>query len=134
MKYYFFIFLFALPLGSVFTQSLSCNDFKEGNFYIETQEGQVRTYDVYRDGDSQIEYASSGEGENVYIDIEWIDDCTYRLTFDPNAQLSETERFINDVGGALVEMTKIEGNCFFYRSTIVVLGEDVIINGKICKK
>ncbi len=134
MKRLTIIVFLLLPLGAVLGQGMTCADFKQGNFYIETQEDQIRKYDVYRDGDTQVEFATSGEGENVYIAIEWINDCTYRLSFDPNYPLTETEQFINEVGGALVEMIKIEGNCFFYRSTIIVQGEDVIINGKICRK
>jgi len=132
----FVIGIFILLSGNfVFGQNLKCRDFKKGNFYIENQEAEIKRYDVYRDGELQIEYVSSPEGENVYIDIEWIDNCNYRLTFDPNrADLSETEKFINEVGGALIQMVKIERNCFFYKSTIVVYGEEIVIDGKICKK
>ena len=67
--------------------------------------------------------------------ITWIDDCTYRLTYDESkAELTDTQKLINSLGGVLTEMTKIEENCFYYKSTLKYEGGEQITIGKLCKE
>jgi hypothetical protein len=79
-------------------QELTCSDFKEGTFYIpETEidskntadiesdenDTEIEKYIVIRKGNTQTEWTNGiGNGNPDYELIEWIDDCTYRLTYD----------------------------------------------------
>lgn len=69
------------------------------------------------------------------VKLNWIDGCTYVGKFNSaKTKLQDYQKFINDNGGILVEKIKIEGKCFFYRSTLKLEDESIIINGKICKQ
>lgn len=85
-------------------QQLTCADFKIGQFYIpETAEmtkytivendsitemtperdSSIYKYIVIRENNTQIEWTNGiGNGNPEYEILEWIDDCTYRLTYD----------------------------------------------------
>ena len=50
------------------------------------------------------------------------------------AEPEEVDKFINENGGVLVEVTKIEGRCFYYKSSMDINGKITVIKGKLCKK
>ena len=100
---------------SSYAQKLTCSDFKIGQFYIpETKEmekytivendsiseftperdSSIKKYIVIREKNTQIEWKNGiGNGNPDYEIIEWIDDCTYRLTYDSSeSELDEDKK------------------------------------------
>ena len=127
-----------------FGQELTCEDFKEGTFKIEVSEPVKIEWKIIRKGNEQTEIITEIPGEYkdlgyptdpLYVKIEWIDDCSYRATYDESkSELTESQLFINSVGGITAEMIRIEGNCFYYKSTMKVGKEEQVIEGKMCKE
>ena len=139
-------------------QELTCSDFHLGEFYIPTTEelknftvikndsiedftlkldSTVTKTVIQRKKDTQIEWVNGiGNGQAAYEKIEWINDCTYRLTYDEaKMELDETEKWINENNGIVVSKRKIEENCLFYTATMTSNnGEKFSQSGVICKK
>ena len=126
------------------TQELGCKDFKEGVYYAEVLEPVPIKWKITRRGNRQteevielpIEAKKAGYPTNTqYEIIEWIDDCTYRLRYDETKfKLSDTQRAINENGGALTHIVKVEGNCYYYVSTISINGSETSMEGKLCSE
>jgi hypothetical protein len=114
-------------------QELSCADFKEGAFSIEGYvNGTTIKYDIIRYPDFQEEHFENMDP--IKVNIKWIDDCSYILTADPaRAQYDDIAREINDSGGIRVSLLEIKDNCFLFKSIANFDGEDVRLDGKICK-
>jgi hypothetical protein len=123
-------------------QELTCSDFKNGDFYISADKETLVAYKIIRNGNEQTEIVQDPDNrlgtdynKTSYEVIEWIDDCTYRLKYDDTKmKLSKFQKLLNDNNGILTEMVKIEGKCFYYKSTLSVNGVAQVINGKICKE
>jgi hypothetical protein len=49
-------------------------------------------------------------------------------------ELTEYQKFLNDNNGVLNKLIKIEGKCFYFKSTLSVNGETQQMTGKICKE
>lgn len=135
------ILLSILIIGfNSYSQELTCKDFKNGTFIVPKDEMIPTSFKIIRNGNSQIEFVMNPDEvdepelkEKSYEIIEWIDDCTYKLKYDESKmKLTESKQFINDNGGIMTEMIKIEGKCFFYKSTLTVNGQTQRIDGKIC--
>ena len=132
--------LFIFNIFSLQAQELTCKDFKSGVFVASSHLVDSLEFHIIRFGNSQSEIIndpekklSSGFGKIFYEKIEWIDYCTYRLKYDETKmELGEFEQFINDNNGILTEMIKIENQCYYYKSTLVVEGESQSLDGKIC--
>jgi len=143
---------------SSYAQKLTCSDFKIGQFYIpETKEmekytivendsiseftperdSSIKKYIVIREKNTQIEWKNGiGNGNPDYEIIEWIDDCTYRLTYDSSeSELHEDKKWINESNGIVVSKIKIEKKCLFYRATMTTnQGKKISQDGIICKE
>lgn len=143
---------------SSYAQKLTCSDFKIGQFYIpETKEmekytivendsiseftperdSSIKKYIVIREKNTQIEWKNGiGNGNPDYEIIEWIDDCTYRLTYDSSeSELDEDKKWINESNGIVVSKLKIEKKCLFYRATMTTnQGKKISQDGIICKE
>ncbi|SDS65489.1 hypothetical protein SAMN04487764_2727 [Gillisia sp. Hel1_33_143] len=160
MKNFNFLFLLII-LSSLnsFGQKLTCADFKTGEFYIPTDnEGaakflvykndelieeisepidSIKKYIVIRNLKSQIEWKNAIDfGDPTYENIEWIDDCTYRLTYD-NAKnkKSEEDNWINENNGLLIKKIRIVDSCMEYSATLTLPdGIKIVQKSKICKK
>jgi len=127
-----------------FGQNLNCSDFKNGTFNVSISEPIQINWKIVREGNNQTELVTELPQELIdsgyptdpqYGIINWIDDCTYRLTYDESkSELSESQKMINTLGGVLTELTKIEENCFYYKSTLIYEGGEQILNGKLCKE
>lgn len=125
-----------------FAQDLTCNDFKNGTFRATMLEPVQVNWKITRKGNIQIEseFKSSGKAITPKEDlpngiINWIDDCTYRLTFDESkSELAEINKKINSVGGVLTEVIKIEKNCFYFKSTLKIEGNEEPLFGVFCKE
>ena len=121
---------------------MACSDFKNGNFYVPADKETLLPYKIIRNGNHQTEIVE--DSENIlgadfnkisYEIIEWIDDCTYRLKYDDSKmELTEYQKFMNDNDGILNELVKIEGKCFYFKSTLSVNGIKHQMTGKICKE
>jgi hypothetical protein len=117
-----------------FAQDLSCADFKEGTFYIEisAKDFEIK-YDIVRYPTFQEEYYMTGSP--VKVDIKWIDECSYILTRNPeDVNFSEIDKHINDMGGVVVKLIRIEDDCYYFTS-LLKLSEtrSERLDGKICK-
>ena len=139
-------------------QELTCEDFKIGEFYIpETKDmaeytivendsiseftlerdSSIKKYIVIRKKNSQTEWKNGiGNGNPEYEKIEWIDDCTYRLTYDSTkSELDEGKKWVNDNNGIVVSKVKIENKCLYYTATMTTNdGQKISQNGIICKE
>ncbi|ARV05821.1 hypothetical protein BTO04_03510 [Polaribacter sp. SA4-10] len=139
-------------------QDLTCADFKHGQFYIpETKEmakytvvkndsiseikserdTTIQKYIIIREKKTQIEWKNGiGNGKPEYEIIEWIDDCTYRLTYDASkAELSKEKKWVNENKGIVVSKTKIENNCLYYTAAMRTSeGQTISQDGVIYKK
>jgi len=152
-----FIALSLIGLNS-YAQKLTCSDFKIGTFYIPENEEMskytiesndsitemtdkrdlsVKKYVVIREKNTQIEYKNGIENGNPeYEIIEWIDNCTYRLTYDSSkTELGENKKWVNQNNGIVVSKTKIENNCLYYKATMTTNeGQKISQDGIICKE
>ncbi|NCQ12257.1 MAG: hypothetical protein GW809_09000 [Bacteroidetes bacterium] len=156
-KTIFLIGIFLLIGLKINAQELTCEDFKIGQFYIpltddvkkytievndsiaditDNRDLSIKKWIVVREENTQIEWKNGiGNGIPEYEIIEWIDDCTYRLTYDSSkAELSEDKKWINDNNGIVVTKTKIENNCLYYKATMTTNeGQKISQDGIICK-
>ncbi|NEV95033.1 hypothetical protein G3567_12890 [Psychroflexus sp. YR1-1] len=152
------LFLLTLIGLNSCAQELTCSDFHLGEFYIPTTEelknftvisnDSIQDFELQLDStvtktvierkkNAQIEWKNGiGNGQPAYEKIEWIDECTYRLTYDESKmELDETEKWVNQNNGIVVTKRKIENNCLFYTATMTTNnGEELSQNGVICKK
>ncbi|WP_091874467.1 hypothetical protein [Pricia antarctica] len=90
---------------------------------------------IIRKEKSQTEWTNGiGNGIPKHEIIEWIDNCTYRLTYDSSmTKLDETEKWINENNGIVVSKRKIEGKCMFYNATMTTNdGQKISQKGTIC--
>ncbi|AXO79231.1 hypothetical protein DZC78_02160 [Olleya aquimaris] len=157
-KTIFLIGIFLLIGLKINAQELTCEDFKIGQFYIpETPEmakytivendsisessperdKTIKKYIVIREKGTQIEWKNRiGNGNPEYEIIEWIDDCTYRLTYDSSkSELDEGKKWVNDNKGIVVSKTKIENKCLYYTATMTTNeGQKISQDGTICKE
>ncbi|MFD1614935.1 hypothetical protein [Gelatiniphilus marinus] len=142
MKKNIFILTILFGLNAV-SQNLECQDFKNGTFIMTIEKPLPSLTKITRRGNNQTEALLEKPKELEYMNIpnkahitlNWIDDCTYIGKYNSaKTKLLEYQKFINHNGGILVEKIKIEGKCFFYRSTLKLKDESIIIDGKICKE
>lgn len=155
-KILFLLFL-VISLTS-FAQNLTCKDFKIGKFYIpQTEElkaytitlgdsvstympetdSSIQKYIIMRAKKTQMEWTNGiNEGTPIHVDLEWIDDCTYRLKYNKTKnKLNDDMLWINENNGIVVTNMKIEGNCMFYKSTLTTKeGKTIAQKGIICKE
>ena len=149
------LFLFSFTISA---QDLTCAHFQNGEFYIPSSEelkkftiikndsiqeftlqldSTVTKTVIVRKDKTQTEWTNGiGSGEPAYEVIEWLDDCTYRLTYDPSKmEMDAMEKWINENNGIVVSMRKIEGNCLFYKAVMLTNnGEEMTQQGVICKR
>ncbi|WP_411894588.1 hypothetical protein [Winogradskyella sp. A2] len=143
-KTIFLIGIFLLIGLKINAQDLTCKDFKKGTFNTTVLDPVKLNWKIVRKGNEQTEtikeipdeYKDLGyPTDPQYVKIEWINDCSYRAKYDDSkSELTESQKFINSVGGITTELIKIEGTCFYYKSTLKVGEEEQIIEGKMCKE
>lgn len=157
-KHTILITIFLITVIKTNAQELTCEDFKIGKFYIpQTQEISkytievsdsiidmtdkrdlsIKKWIVVREKNTQTEWKNGiGNGVPEHEVIEWIDDCTYRLTYDSSKmELSENKKWVNENKGIVITKTKIENNCLYYKATMTTNeGQKISQNGIICKE
>lgn len=143
---------------NLFGQELTCEDFKLGEFYIPTDNANETVFYVYKDGEliqeisqpvdsiekyvvikkekTQIEWKNKiGFGDPTHENIEWIDDCSYRLTYDLEKNKSRGEESFINGKELLIEKIKIVDRCMEYSATLEMPdGIKVVQKSKICKE
>ncbi len=135
MKKTILLLLIFMGLSSC-AQELTCKDFREGTFIVPRELKHDIPYKIVRKGNTQTEIVSDPEFKQTsYIILEWIDDCSYKSTYDvKKMELTDYQKFINENGGILTELIKINGKCFHFKSTLTVDGKTERIDGKLCKE
>nr|WP_321235294.1 hypothetical protein [uncultured Psychroserpens sp.] len=138
------LLIFTFTTINGFTQDLTCEDFKEGTFIGTTPQLPGVEWKIIRTEKNQSEsltkipqkYIDIGMPlDTLHAKIERIDKCAYRFTYDETKmKLAEYQKKMNDTGGILVEMEKIEGKCFYYVSKSIIDNKEIIIEGKLCKE
>jgi hypothetical protein len=140
--------LFILSSTSLFSQKLTCKDFKTGTFYIQKDSISPFDYKILRFKNHQIETVSNLHEIDpkllekfpelkgkFYENITWVDDCSFKLKFDGSKmKLTDSMKEMNHNGGLLIEKIKIEGKCFYYKSSMTIKNEVQSVYGKICKE
>ncbi|MCG2432102.1 hypothetical protein [Aequorivita xiaoshiensis] len=157
MKKPIFLLVVILIIGfTTSAQEMTCADFKIGQFYIpedmanhtivsddgkselkSKRDPATKKYIVLREKNTQIEWKNGiGNGNPEYEIIEWIDDCTYRLTYDSTkSELDEGKQWVNENNGIVVSKTKIENRCLYYTATMTTNdGQKISQDGIICKE
>jgi len=138
MNKQYLLFIGILLIGfSTWAQKLTCADFKNGTFIVPKESADSQDYQLIRTRNSQIEvFETAGQKLTVYGTIEWINDCSYRLKYDgTKMEITEELKFVNDNGGIITEMIKIEDKCFYYKSVLIIDGKEAYrIDGSFCKK
>lgn len=128
-----------------YAQNLTCDDFNEGTFYGSTPQLPGVEWKIIRTEKNQIETLSKIPKEYIdmglptdtlYAKFEKLDKkCTYRFIYDETRMtLDDYQIQMNNSGGILVEIEKIEGNCFFYISHALIENKEISFEGKICKE
>ncbi|MCB4800321.1 hypothetical protein [Neotamlana laminarinivorans] len=157
-KTIFLIGIFLLIGLKINAQELTCEDFKIGQFYIpETpqmakytivendsitefspeRDKTIKKYIVIREKNSQTEWKNGiGNGKPTYEILEWIDDCTYRLTYDfSKGEMDEMTKWVNENNGIVISRRKIENKCLYYTATMTTKdGQKISQDGIICKE
>lgn len=143
MKNYFALLTcLVLPITLV-AQDLNCEDFKEGEFIGSTVSFPEVEWKIIRYNNKQIEVPTKVPQEYIdmgypmdtlYSKLQWKDNCDYVFLFDSDKmKMDESLQEMNAYGGLYISKEKIEGKCFYYKSKSVINGEEVILQGKICK-
>ncbi len=136
MKNPIFLLLIICFIGlTTNAQELTCSDFKNGTFIVPKKSDDEPQYKLIRDGNSQMEVIEmNGQTITLYGILEWIDECSYKLTYDETKMnLPKEIQFVNDNGGIVSELIKIENKCFYYKSVLIVDGKETKrIDGNYC--
>ncbi|RXG11490.1 hypothetical protein DSM03_11621 [Leeuwenhoekiella aestuarii] len=115
------------------SQKLDCTGIKYGYFIIPNDSEGTQPYRIIRNDTLQTEVDS--EGIERYSKIKWLNDCSYILFYDGDKMtLNDFQRKVNRIGGVIVEITKIEDNCFYYTSNIKGDPPSERIDGVMCKE
>ncbi|WP_179343604.1 hypothetical protein [Winogradskyella ursingii] len=127
-----------------YSQDLACGDFKKGIFTgeITLPSLNVIKWKIVRNGNEQSEIYTQIPEELQTVDfptkpqygiIKWIDDCSYTLIYDEKkSDLTNIQKTINMMGGFLNKITRIEGKCAYYKSTLTIGNETQVNEGKFC--
>ncbi|UII75324.1 hypothetical protein LV716_13815 [Flagellimonas sp. HMM57] len=114
---------------------LTCEKVKTGAFYmIYSDKDSVL---MERKGNVQVEYSGLRDKENgAYSNLEWIDECTYRLKFDESKhELNKSQKLVNDNNGIVVTQTPLNDRCMYYTAVLTLAnGKSVKKIGRICLK
>jgi len=120
-------------ISSISFAQLKCKDFKTGYFYIQNK-NQEKTI-IVRTENEQIEYQNKLGNNPMYLKIEWIDECSYNLSFNKEKLKDSRKPMSLGFDQALeINLVEIEGNCMIYNTTFEIDGKEVLRTNKICKQ
>ncbi len=124
-------------------QNLKCSDFHQGNFTLTSFGTTPMVSKVVRNENEHIETIIELPEElkdldiptRYYAKIEWITECSYKMTYDETKmELNPILSSYNKSGGILVKLIEIKENCFYYKSIFKLDGQTIELNGKLCKE
>lgn len=96
---------------------LNCTDFKSGTYLVSKDTLFRNAAKLIRTVDTQTQI--SAKGDTLYAKVEWINDCSYKLTFNKSKMLlSPFHLNVNERGGILVEYGQPIGKIMPYISVI----------------
>ena len=73
--------------------------------------------------------------DTLYAKVKWTKNCGYNFLYDgKKMKLKENLKLMNDSGGINITKKKIDGNCYFYESRVTINGQEIVLEGKICKE
>ena len=142
MRIFFYLFIF-FQISIANSQSLNCLDLKKGKFKAYVDKPFKVEFEIIRKDSTQTErpifvperFKSFATLDKIYTKIKWISKCSYNLKFDETKmELEKSQIEMNNEGGVNVKIVKIEGKCFYYKSSMNVNKKEIIIDGKLCKE
>ncbi len=115
------ISLFTILIAACFIGScekkLKCTDFKSGTFLIAKDSTFKNAHKAIRTDGFHTQISPSGD--SLFAKIKWINDCSYKLTYDKNKMhLSPFQLNVNRRGGILVEFGQPINNIMPYVSVL----------------
>tara|TARA_R100000935_G_C2839739_1_gene170265 strand:+ start:88 stop:519 length:432 start_codon:yes stop_codon:yes gene_type:complete len=126
----------------IHSQEMTCEDFKSGTFIIPISENMPLPYIITREDNKQIEILEDPNDilspdfqKEQFVIIEWIDECNYISKYDESKMdMTEFHKLVNDNGGVLNKLIKIEDNCFYLKSSLTINGKTEYLDIVMCKK
>ncbi len=104
MKHLLFIFLLLTAYNGFSQNSISCQDFKLGVFYMYPK-NDTGSFIIYRTGDIQKE-VNLVTGDSAIWKIKWIDDCAYQLKFiSTSGKLTAEQRELQSKHDLVISIT-----------------------------
>lgn len=95
----------------------NCTDFKTGTYLISNDTVFTNASRLIKTATTQQQI--SAKGDTLFAKVEWINDCSYKLTFDKSKMFLSTFHInVNTRGGILVEFGQPTGNIMPYVSMI----------------
>lgn len=114
-------------------KKVECDDFRQGSFIVPIDTEGGEPYRIIRNDSLQTEIDS--RGVKIYSTITWLSKCSYVLMYDEDKmELKDYQKQINNVGGLIVNVTKTDGDCFYFTSKIKGEAESERIDGVMCKQ
>tara|TARA_B100000809_G_scaffold266760_1_gene331267 strand:+ start:11534 stop:11941 length:408 start_codon:yes stop_codon:yes gene_type:complete len=98
-------------------KKMNCTDFKTGTFLISKDTLFTNAPRLIKTATSQQQISS--KGDTLFANVKWLNDCSYKLTFDKTKMmLSAFHINTNTRGGFLVEFGQPTGSIMPYISVI----------------
>lgn len=126
--------IFFNPTSKVWSQNLSCKDFRTGQFELRNKESNKR-YVILRGKDFQLEQTfdlttNKKIKKDTSYKIKWRTDCDYNLLIDDRKNvMDDFNKYTNAKGGLNCSVKKIDGKCFLIETKF----EGDAYTSKICK-
>ncbi len=116
----------------LFSQTkLTCLDFAKGEFKNISDENPNLNSQIIRKGGKQLEITN---GVQSYKKIQWLNDCSYILTFPKKeAKKDKFKLLINKTGGITVTVERIEEKTLYYKTVYFDGKKNVVGTGKMIK-
>jgi hypothetical protein len=98
-------------------KKINCTDFKTGKYLISNDTIFDNSLVLYKTSTTQQQI--SPQGDTLFADVKWLNDCSYTLTFNKNKMhLSPFQINVNTRGGILVEFGIPNGAIMPYTSVL----------------
>lgn len=133
MKTYIYTFLCVLAIHLISCdKKTACTDFKTGTFLIAKDTLFENAATLIKTKTSQRQISS--KGDTLFANVKWLNDCSYKLTFDKKQMhLTPFHININTRGGILVEFGMPHGDIMPYVSVIKGETKTETFNGYLKK-
>ena len=116
-KIFFAVATIATVLFISCEKKINCTDFKTGNYLISNDTIFDNAPVLFKTETTQQQISS--KGDTLFAKVQWLNDCSYLLTFDKRKMLLNTFQInVNTRGGILVEFGIPEGDIMPYTSVL----------------